>query len=104
VGFERGPKSAVGAIRRRRCNGDEGFKTPEQLVPVDIVAELRLRRTAWKVPELAVLLSVGPRTLYDLIERGSLPAIRFRTVIRINPIDALELVAGPTCDENRRAA
>lgn len=104
MGFEQGQKSAVKAKRRRRCNGDANVKKLEQLLPVDITSALRVRRTAWRVPELAELLSVGRRSLYDLIERGSLRAIRIGTVIRINPVDALEFVVGPLDGENRRAA
>jgi len=64
--------------------------------PVDILAVLRNRGTAWKVSELAKLLSMGRRTIYDLIDRGTLPSIRVGAVVRINPVDALELVRGTT--------
>lgn len=64
--------------------------------PVDILAVLRSRDTAWKVAELAKLLSMGRRTIYDLIDRGALPSIRVGAVVRINPVDALEMVLGTT--------
>jgi excisionase family DNA binding protein len=52
--------------------------------PLDIHAVLRDRLTAWRIPELAGLLSLGRRTLYDAVSSGRLPAIRFGTAVRIS--------------------
>jgi excisionase family DNA binding protein len=57
--------------------------------PLDIRAVLHERQTAWRVPELTRLLSLGDHTLYDAIASGQLPASRVGTTIRISPIDAL---------------
>jgi excisionase family DNA binding protein len=47
-----------------------------------IVAE---RATAWTVPELAELLQMSPRSLYDLIKQDRLQAIRIGTALRLCP-------------------
>jgi len=57
--------------------------------PLDLRAVLRERQTAWRVPELARMLSLGDHTLYDTIASGQLPAARVGTALRISPIDAL---------------
>jgi len=71
--------------------------------PLDILAALRERRTAWRVPELARLLSLGPRTIYDAIASGQLPAMRIGTALRINPTDALAWVEARTTGTERKA-
>jgi len=60
----------------------------EPIGPLDVHAVLRDRRTAWRVPELAVLLSVGRRTIYDAVDSGQLAAMRIGTAVRIRPSDA----------------
>ena len=72
--------------------------------PLDVHAVLRGRRTAWRVPELARLLSLGRRTLYDLVESGQLPAIRIGTAVRISPADAAAWLAARTTGTERKAA
>jgi excisionase family DNA binding protein len=63
---------------------------------LDVHAVLRQRRTAWRVPELARLLSLGPRTVYDAIDSGQLPAIKIGTALRISPADAVKWVEAGT--------
>jgi excisionase family DNA binding protein len=57
---------------------------------VNIHTTLLIRKTAWKIPELAELLNLGRRTVYEAVESGSLPAFKIGTAVRVNPIDALE--------------
>ena len=57
-----------------------------------ILKVLRARKKAWRIPELSELLTLGRRTLYDEVETGRLPAMRFGTAIRINPSDAVSWV------------
>ena len=72
--------------------------------PVSVLAVLRCRQTAWKVTELAELLNTGRRSIYDLIENGTLASFRLGTSIRIDPVDVLELIEGLTTGNTRRAA
>jgi excisionase family DNA binding protein len=72
--------------------------------PLDILAVLRSRKTAWRVPELTGLLSLGRRTLYDVVDAGDLPAIKINTGIRISPSDALAWVEARTTGVRRLAA
>jgi len=72
--------------------------------PLDVHAVLRARRTAWRVPELARLLSLGRRTLYDLVDTGQLSAIRIGTAVRISPADAAAYIAAQTTGTQRNAA
>ena len=73
------------------------YQTPcKDPTPVDIFAALRARRTAWTVPELAVLLSLSRRTVYQDARTGLLPAIRIGTALRINRADALAWVEAGT--------
>lgn len=72
--------------------------------PLDVYAVLQGRRTAWRVPELARLLSLGRRTLYDLIESGQLSAMRIGTAVRISPADAAEYVMAQTIGVQKNAA
>lgn len=53
-------------------------------------AQLARRKKAWTVRELADLLSLSDRSLYDQINSGALPAARIATIFRICPADALE--------------
>ena len=62
------------------------------VLPLDILEELRAKKKAWTIPELAEMLNVGRRTLYDEVEGGRLPALKIGTAIRINPSDALAWV------------
>ena len=72
--------------------------------PLDILAVLRSRKSAWRIPELTVLLSLGRRTLYDVVDAGDLPAIKINTGIRISPSDALAWVEARTTGVRRLAA
>jgi len=78
--------------------GDNILKRKKQLLtakpgePLDILAVLRNRTTAWRVRELARLLSLGRRTVYDAIDSGQLSAIRIGTSVRINPSEAAEWI------------
>lgn len=49
---------------------------------IDVVAE---SRSALKVEQLAELLGISKRGLYAQVERGSLPALRIGTSIRLDP-------------------
>jgi excisionase family DNA binding protein len=72
--------------------------------PLDIRAALMERKTAWRVPELTRLLSLGKHTLYDAIESGHLPATRIGTALRINPSDALTWYEAGTTGIRERPA
>ena len=72
--------------------------------PLDILAVLRARMTAWRIPELTKLLSLGRRTLYDVVDSGDLPAIKVNTGIRISPSDALAWVEARTTGIRRLTA
>ena len=72
--------------------------------PLDILAVLRSRKTAWRIPELTGLLSLGRRTLYDVVDAGDLPAIKINTGIRISPSDALAWVEARTTGIRRLTA
>jgi excisionase family DNA binding protein len=65
---------------------------------------LRERKTAWRVPELTGLLSLGKHTLYDAIESGQLTATRIGTALRISPSDALAWYEARTTGTGRKAA
>ena len=54
------------------------------------------------VPEAAALLSVSPRTLYDLVRKGSLPAHRFLGTdsIRISDRDLAAYIEGSRVSAN----
>jgi hypothetical protein len=65
---------------------------------LDLHAVLRNRKTAWRIPELARLLSLGPRTVDDGVDSGQVPAIKIGTALRISPVDAVAWVeAGTYC-------
>jgi excisionase family DNA binding protein len=72
--------------------------------PLDILAVLRSRKSAWRIPELTDLLWLGRRTLYDVVDAGDLPAIKINTGIRISPSDALAWVEARTTGVRRLAA
>ena len=72
--------------------------------PLDILAVLRARMTAWRIPELTKVLSLGRRTLYDVVDAGDLPAIKVNTGIRISPSDALAWVEARTTGIRRLTA
>lgn len=67
---------------------DDNYKFGTDLEAIDLHRELRERRTAWRVSELARLLSLGTRTVYDAIASGQLRAIRIGTSVRVSPADA----------------
>lgn len=71
-------------------------KTEMQHAPIDLQASggegpesisevLSRRRKAWTVAEIAELLSLSERTLYDQIKSGSLKANRIATILRLCP-------------------
>jgi excisionase family DNA binding protein len=63
---------------------------------LDLHEVLRDRKTAWRVPELARLLSLGARTVYDAVDSGQLRAMKIGTAVRINPKDALTWIETST--------
>lgn len=83
---------------------DSSRSRPVSKAPVDIFENLRTRTTAWKITELAVLLNLGRRTLYDAIESGQLPAMRLGGSVRINPFDVVAWVDARTTGVSRQAA
>jgi len=84
------------------------FVAPEQALPntssrpVDIHAVLSSRQTAWKVPELASLLTVGRRTLYDAVDSGQLPSFKIGIAVRISPSAALDWLEDRSTGLNHR--
>ena len=63
---------------------------------MDIFIALRSRQRAWTAPELATLLNLCKRTVYQAAATGQLPAIHIGTSLRINPADALAWVEAGT--------
>ncbi len=57
----------------------------------DGVAGMEQKLETLKVAEVAAKLRVDPRTVYRMIDRGELPAIRVGRLIRI-PTKALETI------------
>jgi len=50
-----------------------------------LVEQIREYGKALTVPVLAKMLSVSKQSLYEQVERGSLPALRIGTSIRLDP-------------------
>jgi excisionase family DNA binding protein len=50
-----------------------------------IVEQIRESKSALTVPELATILSLGKRTVYDQIDSGSLRAYKIGTSLRLDP-------------------
>jgi excisionase family DNA binding protein len=57
---------------------------PEILARMTLVEQLRARKKALTVEELADLLGVAARTLYKEVEDGHVPFFRVRTSIRFD--------------------
>ena len=54
-------------------------------IHVTIVEQLRIRKSALSVAELAKLLSMGTRTIYAGIKSGRIPSIRILGTVRLDP-------------------
>jgi excisionase family DNA binding protein len=52
---------------------------------VDIPTQIEKRRTALSVAELATLLGLSAKTIYDLVSRGHIPYYRIAGSIRFDP-------------------
>jgi excisionase family DNA binding protein len=52
---------------------------------VNLADEISERRTAITVEELAEILTCSKKALYKMIQRGSLPHLRFGSMIRLDP-------------------
>jgi excisionase family DNA binding protein len=52
---------------------------------ITLVEQIRTTPAALTVPKLAKLLSMSPRSIYDHVERGTLPAFRIGTSVRLDP-------------------
>lgn len=50
-----------------------------------LIEQVRQSKTALTVPKLATMLSMSKRAIYDHVDRGSLPAIRIGTAVRLDP-------------------
>jgi excisionase family DNA binding protein len=50
-----------------------------------LIEIIEARRSAWTVRELAELLNLGKRSVYDWIDAGKLPAIKMGSVTRLDP-------------------
>ena len=82
------------ALTQQRCE-PVSVKSADSTA-LDIHYILRTHLAAWRVPELARLLSLDCRTLYQAVASGQLPAMRIGTAIRINPADALAWIQSRT--------
>ncbi len=51
----------------------------------DLVQVIASRKKAWKVEELAELLSCHKNSIYQQIQAGKLPALRVGMMLRLNP-------------------
>jgi len=56
---------------------------------LDIIAFLSSQRKAIRVEILADLLDVSKQAIYEHIKRGTLPAVKVGSTVRINPKDAV---------------
>jgi excisionase family DNA binding protein len=93
-----------GKPRLNLVEGRQGQPISAPDGPVDIHLVIRQRRKAWRVPELAELLDLGRRTLYDEIERGELAAIRIGTSVRLNPAEVVAWLEARTSGVRSLAA
>jgi len=59
-------------------------------VPFDVIAELSSHKKALKVVYVATTLGVSKQMIYEEINKGNLPALRFGTTVRLNPLDVAE--------------
>ena len=91
---------ASGGVMTARTQQKRPRKPPVAIdaeeLPLDIHSVLRKRRTVWKVPELAALLSLDSRTVYRAVSTGQLPATRVGMTVRINPAYALAWIESRT--------
>ena len=55
-----------------------------------IIDKIRALESALTVSRLAKYLSMDRGTIYDHIERGTLPALRIGSTIRLDPKDVVE--------------
>jgi excisionase family DNA binding protein len=55
-----------------------------------ILEKIRATEHALTVSRLAQMLSMDRGTIYDHIDRGSLPALRIGSTIRLDPKDVVE--------------
>jgi excisionase family DNA binding protein len=53
----------------------------------DLVAFLTGQRKAMKVEDVAELLDVSKQAVYEYVKKGSLPALKLGSTIRLNPRD-----------------
>jgi excisionase family DNA binding protein len=62
------------------------MKTPPGPTELTSIAEeIRATKGALTIPRLAQLLNMSPRSLYDHVDRGTLPAYRIGTSVRLDP-------------------
>jgi excisionase family DNA binding protein len=61
------------------------FCSPGDPYPMTLVEQLRSRKKALTVDELAALLCIGIRTLYKEVEDNRIPFFRVRSSIRFDP-------------------
>jgi excisionase family DNA binding protein len=47
----------------------------------------------WTVTEVAAFLQLHPKSIYDLVARGSLPCVRLGTRLRFDPRDIASWVS-----------
>jgi excisionase family DNA binding protein len=79
--FHEFPKSGIlDGIQACASESDDG-QNPSR----DLVSVVKSSDVAWTVPQLAKLLSLSSRALYDLVQSGSLPAYKIGTAIRLCP-------------------
>ncbi len=53
----------------------------------DLIAYLSSQRKAIKVEDVAEMLGVSKQAVYEYVKRGSLPALKLGSTIRLNPRD-----------------
>ena len=59
----------------------------EKILP-SLITRLSYQREPLTAKELAELLRVSPRTIYNLITNDGLPVIKIGSTIRIDPVNA----------------
>jgi excisionase family DNA binding protein len=63
----------------------DGDQYPETLAKMTLIEQLRAKKKALTVEELAGLLCIAVRTVYKEVEDDHIPFFRVRTSIRFDP-------------------
>ena len=88
TGPQRGLKLVINRVARSAIAAFPALRFPDSLetfVQMTLIEQLRSKKKALTVEELAGLLCVAVRTLYKEVEDDHIPFFRVRTSIRFDP-------------------